>query len=78
MARFQREHGSIGAILCETAESVAEGCDALVLVTEWSDYRELDWESIAPTMRKALLLDGRHSLDAEKLRRAGFNYVTIS
>jgi UDPglucose 6-dehydrogenase len=76
--RFQREHGSMAVQLCETACEVAEGCDALVLVTEWNEYRDLDWELIAKKMRNPFLLDGRHSLDREKLMRAGMKYQAIS
>jgi UDPglucose 6-dehydrogenase len=57
---------------------MADGCDALVLVTEWNEYRELDWDRIAKKMRNPLLLDGRHTLDREKLTRAGIHYVSIS
>ena len=46
---------------------MADGCDALVLVTEWSEYRDLDWEALAQRMRDPFLLDGRHALDREKL-----------
>ncbi len=76
--RFQREHGEMGVQLCENACDVAEGCDALVLVTEWSEYRELDWEQLATRMRKPMILDGRLALDREKLERAGFVYVSIN
>lgn len=76
--RFQREHGSMGVCLCETADEVAEGADALVLVTEWNEYRDLDWEKIAKKMRNQFVLDGRHALDSEKLTRAGMRFVTIS
>jgi UDPglucose 6-dehydrogenase len=76
--RFQREHGKMGVCLCPTAEEVADGCDALVLVTEWSDYRELEWEQLAKRMRNPFILDGRHALDGDKLVRSGLRYVTIS
>jgi len=76
--RFQREHSGMAVQLCETPCDVAEGCDALVLVTEWSEYRDLDWESIAAKMRNPFILDGRHSLDREKLTRAGMHYQAIS
>ena len=78
MARFQREHGGMGVQLCGSAGEVAEGCDALVLITEWNDYRDLDWETVARKMRSPFLLDGRHALDLEKLTRAGLRYVSIS
>src|SRR5882757_523923 len=78
MDRFRREHGDMGVHLCENGAEVAEGCDALVLITEWTEYRELDWEAVAKTMRSPFLLDGRHVLDKEKLTRAGMRYVSLS
>ncbi len=76
--RFAREHGSMGIHICRDACEVADGADALVLVTEWNEYRELDWELVAKKMRNPFLLDGRHALDGEKLIRTGMRYVTIS
>jgi UDPglucose 6-dehydrogenase len=78
MERFQKEHGDIGVQLCDSPEDVTDGCDALVLVTEWTEYRELDWDLLAPKMRKPFILDGRHSLDRDKLTRAGFQYISIN
>lgn len=76
--RFQADHASMGVQICEQAIDVADGCDALVLVTEWNEYRELEWEEIGKRMRQPLILDGRLALDGEKLERAGFRYVEIS
>ena len=52
--------------------------DALVLVTEWQDYRELDWEVMASRMRVPLVLDGRNALDRARLERFGFRYLGIA
>src|SRR5947209_2779367 len=71
MDRFNREHGNMGVQVCTSACEVADGCDALVLVTEWNDYRDLDWRVIAQKMRSPYILDGRHALDREKLTEAG-------
>ncbi len=76
--RFEREHGGMGICLCKDACETAEGCDALVLVTEWNEYRDLDWEVLAQKMRNPFVLDGRHALDGEKLTRSGMRYTTIS
>ena len=78
MARFQREHGQMGVQICATVSETAEGCDALVLVTEWNEYRDLEWEVVAKRMRMPFLLDGRHALDREKLTRAGLRYATLN
>src|SRR5947209_5386795 len=67
MDRFEREHGKMGVVLSPTPEAVAEGSDALVLITEWNEYRDLDWEAVSKRMRNPLLLDGRFCLDREKM-----------
>jgi len=77
MERFEREHGQMGVHLCQSAEQVVEDCDAVVLVTEWNDYRDLEWEALAKKMRSPLILDGRHTLDREKLTRAGMRYIGL-
>jgi UDPglucose 6-dehydrogenase len=75
--RFQREHGKMGVQVCPSACETADACDALVLITEWNDYRDLEWDCVAKRMRNPLILDGRHALDAEKLTRAGLRYIGI-
>jgi UDPglucose 6-dehydrogenase len=77
MERFRQEYPALDVICCATAEEVAEGADALVLVTEWPEYRDLDWERLAKSMRSAFLLDGRLVLDRHRLSRAGFRVVGL-
>ena len=57
--------------------AVGEGADALVLVTEWPEFAELDLAELAGAMRGNLLIDGRNFLDAEKVRDAGLQYEGI-
>jgi UDPglucose 6-dehydrogenase len=59
------------------AAEALEGADAAVLVTEWSEFAELDWESLRDRMANALVVDGRNFLDARRLRAAGFAYEGI-
>ena len=67
-----------GARLCESAEDALDGADAAVLVTEWPQFRELDWAGeIKDRMRNPLVVDGRNFLDDEALRAAGFTYEGI-
>jgi UDPglucose 6-dehydrogenase len=54
-----------------------EGADAAILVTEWPQFAELDWEEAASRMARPVLIDGRNYLDPERLRRAGFTYEGI-
>ncbi len=78
MDRFRQDNPSSEVQCCQTAEGVAAGADALVLITEWPQYRDLNWEQVAGSMRSAILLDGRHVLDRQRLTRAGFRYVGLA
>jgi UDPglucose 6-dehydrogenase len=67
-----------GARICESALGAVDGADAVVLVTEWPEFGELDWEGdVKPRMRVPLVVDGRNFLDREALERAGFTYEGI-
>jgi UDPglucose 6-dehydrogenase len=67
-----------GARLCESAEAALDGADAAVLVTEWPEFRELDWAgAVKQSMRKPLVVDGRNFLDDDALRAAGYTYEGI-
>jgi UDPglucose 6-dehydrogenase len=78
MDRFKKEHAGMDVMLASEAEEVARDADALVLVTEWPQYLELNWESLASVMRTPILLDARHVLDRGRVTRAGFRYLSLA
>ena len=53
------------------------GADAVVLVTEWTEFKELDFRAVASSMRGKLVVDGRNALDAGTVRAAGLTYEGI-
>jgi UDPglucose 6-dehydrogenase len=57
--------------------SVAERADALVLITEWNEFRNLDFERVKGMMRRPLLLDLRNVYEPEKVRALGFEYYGV-
>ncbi len=61
----------------KNAYEVAEGADALVIVTEWNEFKLLNMERIKTVMKTPLLFDGRNIYDPLKLRRLGFEYHCI-
>ncbi|HEX5759314.1 MAG TPA: UDP-glucose/GDP-mannose dehydrogenase family protein, partial [Thermoanaerobaculia bacterium] len=63
--------------MAPSALEALEGADAAVLVTEWSEFAELDWAEAAGRMARPLIVDGRNFLDAAKLQAAGFEYEGI-
>lgn len=75
LERFQEQHQDLAVVCCESPEQVAEDADAIVLVTEWQHYRELNWEDLASRMRSRIVLDGRNALDRARLTRFGFRYL---
>jgi UDPglucose 6-dehydrogenase len=66
-----------GVEMKDTALMALEESDAAVLVTEWPEFREIDWAGAAERMTRPLVIDGRNFLDAELLRAAGFAYEGI-
>ncbi len=63
--------------LAASAEDACDGADALVLVTEWAQFRSPDFASIKARLRRPLLLDGRNQYDPEQLAAEGFVYQGI-
>jgi UDPglucose 6-dehydrogenase len=59
------------------AQQVAEGADALVIVTEWEEFRGLDLDRIAKTMRGRVLVDLRNVYERDEAERAGMTYFAI-
>jgi UDPglucose 6-dehydrogenase len=67
-----------GARICDSALEAIDGADAVVLVTEWPEFGELDWTGeVKARMRVPLVVDGRNFLDRERLIEAGFTYEGI-
>jgi len=62
---------------CESSYEVAEGADALVIVTEWREFKQLNLEKVRKVMNRPLIFDGRNIYDPEKKRRLGFEYYSI-
>ena len=65
-------------VVVETdVDHLADGCDALVLVTDWEQFQSLDFSAMAARMNNPVMIDGRNFLDKSKLEAAGFHYVGI-
>ena len=63
--------------LCETNYEAVQGADALVIVTEWLDYREPDFERIRKALKQPVIFDGRNIYNPVKIRDLGFTYYAI-
>lgn len=62
---------------CENIAEVAQGCDALTLVTEWKQFRYLDFDELGTLMRHKALFDGRNQYNYLDVVKRGFDYISI-
>jgi len=70
-------HGLSNVIVETDPERLADCCDALVLVTDWQQFRDLDYGKMAQLMANPVMIDGRNFLDRGLLEKAGFRYVGV-
>ncbi|AFY69228.1 nucleotide sugar dehydrogenase [Thalassoporum mexicanum PCC 7367] len=62
-------------VMVETdPERLADGCDALVLVTDWAQFKDLDYASMAGFMNNPVIIDARNFLDPVAMTNVGFDY----
>jgi UDPglucose 6-dehydrogenase len=66
-----------GVHFADSALDAVEGADAAILVTEWPEFRELDWREVKARMAGDLLVDGRNFTDRDEVTAAGFTYEGI-
>lgn len=64
-------------IYCEDPYEVAEGADAVILVTEWNEFKQLDLARIRDSMKQPVFFDARNVYEPEKMREMGFFYRCI-
>ncbi len=59
---------------CEDAYQLARGCDALMVVTEWNEFKQLDLEQIKAGLKQPVIFDGRNIYDPVQMKEMGFTY----
>jgi UDPglucose 6-dehydrogenase len=62
---------------CRDAYEVAEGADALLLITAWNEFKQLDMDRLRASMKGKVLLDGRNIYDPKEMRALGFSYAGV-
>ena len=63
--------------MAENSYDLAKGTDAIILVTEWNEFKNLDLEHIKELMKQPVLIDGRNVYDPVAVRNLGFHYLGI-
>ena len=71
-----RDHYGLTQLVADPYDCV-RGADAVVLVTEWPVFRDLDWRRVAGTVARRIVVDGRNCLDGPRLAALGFAYHSV-
>ena len=61
-------------VYCQSALEAATGAHAILLVTEWDEFKQVDWHQVKQVVALPIVVDGRNCLDPTKLQEAGFEY----
>jgi UDPglucose 6-dehydrogenase len=77
VAEAQARERMPGVELADSAMGAVAGADAVVLVTEWPEFRELDWHAVREAMKGDLVVDGRNALEPPSVRAAGLTYEGV-
>lgn len=76
---MEETHRRIGDSItyCQNADEATHGADALLLVTEWSEFRMPDFKELKKSLRHPVIFDGRNIYDQEEVKSNGFDYFCI-
>jgi UDPglucose 6-dehydrogenase len=62
---------------CADPYEAAEGAAAILIVTEWDEFRQLDWKRVRSVVEHPLIVDGRNMLDSKAVKNHGFHYISV-
>jgi UDPglucose 6-dehydrogenase len=77
MDACREQHPELKIQYCNSALEAVTDADAMVLVTEWSEFQTASLSEMALRMARAVLVDGRNIYDPETAKQAGFDYTGI-
>ncbi len=66
-----------GVTYCNDPYSTVAGCDALVIVTEWNEFRDIDLKKIKQLLKHPNIVDGRNIYEPQEMKKLGFNYLCV-
>jgi len=75
MNKAKGELGEKNITWCRDAYEAVDGADCLILMTEWNEFKEVDWQRLKKIMKQPIILDGRNIYDPEEIKKLGFKYV---
>jgi UDPglucose 6-dehydrogenase len=64
-------------MLCASADEALQGADVLAVVTEWREFRSVDFERVVAALKEPAIFDGRNLYDPQQLKSLGIRYYAI-
>ena len=77
LGNARKLYPDLGVTYCDKPLEALQDADAIVLVTEWPAYCQLNWMEIKSMLAKPLIVDGRNFLDREELERLGYRFIGV-
>jgi len=74
---YPKQCASGELVLCKSPLEAIEGAEALVVVTEWQEFRSPDFEALKTRLKQPVIFDGRNLYDPDRLKSLGFRYFAI-
>ncbi len=75
--KYRQNFPEQNIIYCDSAAEAAQESDALLLLTDWDEFRHLPWPEFGDNMKSKIIIDTRNMLDSNELRSSGFTYSGI-
>jgi UDPglucose 6-dehydrogenase len=66
-----------GVKFCQDPYEVCKDSDCLLVITEWPEFKELDFTRVKKLLKRPLIIDGRNIYEPERLKKSGFTYISI-
>jgi UDPglucose 6-dehydrogenase len=66
-----------GVKFCKDSYDVCKGADCLLIITEWDEFKELDFAKVKKLLKRPLIIDGRNIYEPSNLERLGFSYIGV-
>jgi len=66
-----------GVTFCEDSYNACRGSDCLLILTEWDEFKELDFSKVKKLLKRPLIIDGRNIYEPEALKKMGFTYICV-
>jgi len=64
-------------VYCSNVFETAKNCDALIILTEWDEFKNMDLKKVKNLLKSPIIIDGRNIFNPEKMKKLGFNYYSI-